>query len=635
MVNRVQLRGVPSAITGENLSLAQRLENFGGTAVKALQRAEIAEQKRQTEAFQAYQADVDISLREGLAQILAENPNNLQAFNEKSEALLSSTLSEVDEAYQAELAEKMLPLVSAHRQKVITNNASFIRQENKDKHTALIATANQDAQRLMREGEQTEASQAILDVKKSYDTLVENGHYTPSQADELYKKDIQKIAEQSYFADIESSKNEEQAIKKINDLKSSVPIGWSPDEWENLIAKAERKVLSQYAINRSQKKAEIKQLTNEVKTYLEAAEMGMDFPEDYLSRLQQRVYESGDQKTIDTLNLGVRAIDFGRLPAEKQEELIQKLEKSGPNKADEYIKFKNVYEKTQVEARKDGMGLAVSQNLVEANPMQTPDDYRRAGVDSMALSEYYRVPVSPFTDEVAANITSELPQMNSAEKYQLVQNINQMQPEARTAAYGQIMKKGGSMFAMVGAIGNPDLAKQAFRGFEKLQQGVVKAPSNIDYLTKYNSYVGDVYGAEDSRAVLDTALAVYADQYPSDEFSYNDFQGIVDQVTGGIGTYNGQKYQLPRGMAEGDFQDYIDLFSEQGFEMSGRALGYTYEQFMETLKDGNLKSIGDDEYIIIDSKTGGAILQENSEPFIFTYSPDYRGIKMPRIRSRR
>ncbi len=191
------------------------------------------------------------------------------------------------------------------------------------------------------------------------------------------------------------------------------------------------------------------------------------------------------------------------------------------------------------------------------------------------------------------------------------------------------------MFAMVGAIGNPDLAKEAFRGLEKLQQGVVKAPSAIDYLTKYNAYVGDVYGAEDSRAVLDTALAVYADQYPSDEFSYNDFQGIVEQVTGGIGTYNGQKYQLPRGMAESDFEDYIDLFSEQGFEMSGGALGYTYKQFMETLKDGNLKSIGDDEYLIIDSKTGGAILQENFEPFIFTYSPDYQGSKKPRTRLRR
>ncbi len=196
------------------------------------------------------------------------------------------------------------------------------------------------------------------------------------------------------------------------------------------------------------------------------------------------------------------------------------------------------------------------------------------------------------------------------------------------------MKKGGAMFAMVGAIGDQNLSQQAFLGAEKLKDGIVKAPPSSDYLTQYNEFVGDVYGSEDSRAILDTAIAVYANQYPDEVFNYSDFEEIVVQVTGGIGTFNGQKYQLPRGMAEGAFEDYIDDFSMDGFEALGGASGYTYDQFMETLDDGNLQSIGDNQYLIIDSKTEGVILQRSGEPFIFTFDPTYQAANKQRRRSR-
>jgi hypothetical protein len=175
---------------------------------------------------------------------------------------------------------------------------------------------------------------------------------------------------------------------------------------------------------------------------------------------------------------------------------------------------------------------------------------------------------------------------------------------------------------MAGATGDKDLMSIVFKGQELLKNKVVKAPSNTDYLMVTDEYLGDVYDPTDKAATIEAAKAHYAatagNQVVFDETAWDE---SLAAVTGGISEINGHKLELPRGVDEDNFENFIDSFSPDDVETFGGVMGYTKEQAAEVIQDARIKSIGSNEYVVMTNDVQ-ALFKSNGEPFILSFTPE-------------
>jgi len=163
---------------------------------------------------------------------------------------------------------------------------------------------------------------------------------------------------------------------------------------------------------------------------------------------------------------------------------------------------------------------------------------------------------------------------------------------------------------MAGATGDKNLMSIVFRGQELLKNKVVQAPSNTDYLMVTDEYLGDVYDPTDKAATIEAAKAHYAatagNQAVFDEAAWDE---SLAAVTGGISEINGHKLELPRGVDEDSFENFIDSFSPSDVETFGGVMGYTNEQAAEVIQDAKIKSVQ-------------ALFKANGEPFVLSFTPE-------------
>ena len=615
-------------------SLGERLGAFKaqqsaavGQMVDAIQDKNLEARKT---ALATYEASIDRDLREGFARIAAENPDDLVTFNEKANSFYQSTMGSIPEEYAKQLEDKVLGLMSNYRIGVQTNNINKDRQESLNEINATRKTQAGDALRFARMGDGMETQQALIDFHKTQTNAVDANLMTIEEAEASFADLSKGVAQESFMNQLDMAEEEslDSAVKMLEQWDENIPRGWTPEEWGKFVSTARRDISSKISIRDSQNKASNKILKQKVKDMKEATELGQDIPQEDWAAVGKEVMASGDPEIVDLYEKGNMVIGFSRMSQSQRDKNLEQLESAGAEYADEYIALQKANEKVKAAAKKDGMGLAIRQGFIKENPLETPEDFAKAGMDSLTLSAHYSVNVSPFTEEQADLIATRLPMQTSAEKFALIKNINMMTPEARDAAYDQIAKKGGGMFSVVGAIGDDGIAKQALLGYDMLnsEKPIAKKPSMDDYLSDFNEYIGDVYPTQDASAILETAISMYAVTNPDGVYDRGKFGDIVNSITGGITEYNGKKIQLPRGIDGGAFEDYIDTFTKEGFETLGGARGYTYQQFKEVLDEGQLRSIGNNQYTVIDP-FGGEIQKESGGPFIFTYEPAFSGYK--------
>ncbi len=373
-------------------------------------------QQAKKAALSTYEAQLDRDLREGLSRISAENPDDLITFNEKAGSFVDSYLGSIDGEYADQLQDKALGLLSSYRIGVQNNNINKDRSIASDELTAAAKVQSNDALRLMRVGDTLESAQAMLDFQKTQTDAIEAGFITEGEANENMTNLSKRVAEESFMSQLDAEEDLDNKMAMIEKWQDKFPTGWSPDEWSSFVNKARRDVASELSLRDSQRTAQNKVLKNQVKTAFEAIELGQDIPQAEIESLAFQVKDSADPEIQNLFSEGMMVIGFSRQSSMVQQAELAALEKSGLEDSKEYVVLTKAYERTQAEARRDGMGLAERQGLVEPNPLQTPDDFLMAGQQSLALSEHYGVAVSPFTDEQASQWSSLLPEMNFQQK---------------------------------------------------------------------------------------------------------------------------------------------------------------------------------------------------------------------------
>lgn len=309
------------------------------------------------------------------------------------------------------------------------------------------------------------------------------------------------------------------------------------------------------------------------------------------------------------------AAKFATLPRSVRDGLPATL--TGVHNAEQRVALEAANEAIERELDNDGYSFAVEQRVIEEAPIDINDPSSIQGrLDQMDyLKSHYGRDISPLTTGEADQLVQALPLMGPQSKTQLALTFGSSQ-----AIWAQLDKQNAGLFAMTGAIGDPKVMENVFKGQQLQADKLVASVSSKDYLPAFNDHVDDIYVGSDRKQMLEASLAYYHATTKEESFDSNDFEEAIDAVSGGIGKINGFKLELPRGVVEDDFEDFIDDMTPETIRQFGGVWSMTDEQAVETIKDAHVISEGSNRYRVL--KDGAQLMGENGEPFVFSFDQD-------------
>lgn len=218
-----------------------------------------------------------------------------------------------------------------------------------------------------------------------------------------------------------------------------------------------------------------------------------------------------------------------------------------------------------------------------------------------------------------------------AEINNINQLINQSTPEEKTnlamAFQGdnkriwKALGKDNALFAMAGETGDQAVMQSVFNGSQKMKERLVTMPQPSDYMQLFDDQVKGIYNVEDKAAVLKASLAYYAEKV-EDQNGIIDrylFEQSINAVTGGTGSVNGANVELPRGVPDNIFSDYVNNMTPTTVNKLGGVAGLTNEQAAALIQNATLRSHPNGGYVV-DTQMGTLMsAKDPRQPFVFKY----------------
>jgi len=405
------------------------------------------------------------------------------------------------------------------------------------------------------------------------------------------------------------------ASKMLQDLKK--PAGMELSDWNSFISSQRANINRKDAAKKAQANVDLNLAKEKLKQYQTAKSLGFDVDpseEAVLSGLVSGTpLEKQKQIIDDTAQFSVMSYADRRdvLAAAQTGQLDDVQMYASALKADQEINSA---------ALEDAYTLGVKQGIIPSTPfdINDPESFKARLDQAEIVSAHYNVEASPLSDQEVTVLSEGIADMTPAEKMELAITLQQA-----PAVWGQLDKKNAGQFAMAGASGDANVMTAIFKGQELLKEKLVKPLSQEDYLSDFNDYVEGVYGPEDRRAILDAAISYYSSSSSSaidGTYDSGDFEAAIKAVTGGIGSINGYKVELPRGVDEDSFDEFIDNMQPEFIADAGGIANYSDSEAVEAIKQGRVRSIGANQYMV--ETDGGVLFDNNGNPFIFSYSLD-------------
>lgn len=201
----------------------------------------------------AYVAGLDRDIREEVARIQSENPDNLLQFNDQVNSFIKSTLQGVDPSVKALATEKLDAIVSNAKIKVQAGDIARNKKAALGEISTAVDAAVNDALTKTREGDESGAAEAAITALTAIDQGVESGLIAPEIAAER-KREINKgIVEQRFKGELDGIAEEDMvgAFDRLDEMAGEIPKGFTPDEWDSFIA-SEQKRLNRTAARQNQ-----------------------------------------------------------------------------------------------------------------------------------------------------------------------------------------------------------------------------------------------------------------------------------------------------------------------------------------------------------------------------------------------
>jgi len=545
----------------------------------------------------AYLAGLGNDAKEAINGIEAENPDNIAQFNDKARGYVSGVLKTVDPSVRNQVSQFLDGQVTNSRIRVHRNTIRKNKADAAAESAVAVAGFSNESARLAREGNEIGAAEQMVSAFTTIDGLVESGDLKADRAAVMKREINREASEQTNrkkFDDLIKDEGPLEAEKELNKVKGKPPKGWTPDEWDTYTNSQQVDINRQLAKQKSVRQEVNKQAQIALNQYETAVSLGFEVEPQEKLKVKELVAGGPLQEQFDRIN---RTASFSVLSNADRIARLNELQTGELEDVADFSATLKANSEINKAARKDGYSLGVQQGLIDLIPFDpgSPESMLARAGQADTLSEHYGVPVSPLTDPEADSLSNRINEMTVAEKIQLATTLNEA-----PAVWGQISAKNQPAFAMAGATGDIALMGAVFKGQELLANKLVTAPKSADYLPVLDEFVEDIYGTQDKAAILEAAKNHYvATADDGGIFDQSAFEDSLSAVTGGVGEINGFKIELPRGIDEDTFDEFIDSFTPSQVEILGGVIGFTNEEAADLIQDGRIKNIGANKYVVM------------------------------------
>jgi len=533
-----------------------------------------------------------------------------KSFRSKAEAYQKAILSSLPAEAQTKAQEWFSNRIFSTQDKISNN---FLRESNNQNINTLdsaVQIGKINIANLAKEGNVELANSEAELLILTMDALADASPKYASIVSEEKRKLKNKIYEHNelYKINLISEKQGiSAAMSALDDLlKKPVPQGYSSEELRSFEIKAQQDLNRQNARLKADELVTSKESANQVQNYITAKSTGQPVSE----KERASVYEIAKGTALEEkLFLADEVAIFATSSLQSRNEMLDAAKTGGLGRADAYKAMLVANDGVNTQARQDGISLFVSQGLgdqITFNPLaedldsaENKEAFTKRQQQAKLASEHYGVSVSPLTDSEANSLSSAVTQMTPVEKIELINLVG-----SDSALWGQIAPKQQGVFAQAAASGDRLVQQTVFKGQDLLANKLVKTLKIDDgYMSDFNDMVGTIYGPNDKRDTLDTALNYYYGSLEAgeDEYEPSKFKAAVQAVTGGVAKMRGYPTQLPRGIPDYDVDSYFD------------SLGFSDEKIVAVAGQGNYHLYND---------AGIPIYGKNGMPVNFNVTQD-------------
>ena len=572
----------------------------------------------------AYLSQVSTDAKEQIERIAAQYPNDVQAFRKNAGKYGQGLIDGVGEEFQDDISATVNNYVANAETRVFKDEIIKNRELAKESVNTRLDGLTREVEEVSRSGDRDQAETSLLEFETLLNSQVSIDAIDLDVAEEQKRIARNKLESGLLKAELQpdiESANHTEAYKKLRDFDR--PASFTPGEWELFKANAATEIGRDQSTYNASKKVADQNAQKALQNFNAAISLGYDIPPEEISKIEQQVAGTPLEKEFESTQ---RLAQFSLMPSSQRQKVLSEANTGILENASEHQKLLVTEQNIQKELAKDPLAFGQRQGIVNLNTFDpfSPESLTSRLSQAEIASTHYGIPVAPITDTEAQALSDQITKMTVTEKIALAETLQQA-PEI----WGSIAGKNQAVFSQAGAIGDRNIMQRVFEGQEAIALKTVQSPSARDYLSPFEDYVGDVYGLEDKAATRDAALAYYAaTQTPGLDFDKDLFIDSIEAVTGGIAKVNGFKTQLPRGIDDNQFNEFIDAIDQQFIDENG-GLGFidpvtgTRNPYPETyindvIKNSEVTNKNNSEYLF----TNGSsvfVRMDNGQPFTFSY----------------
>jgi hypothetical protein len=584
----------------------------------------------------AYLSQVSVDSQEQVARIAAQYSDDVEGFGKAAAEVRKGITSSIDPNYQGVVGATLDNVIQSYETKVFANQAARGRALADESRLANIETLGRNAASFARNGDAEQAAFTLLEAKTVLDSMApKNGE---SWVTEQYRLLVREVKEQEVkhgLANKLEIEGRDAAFKSLSELKNTGEF--TADEFDALKSGAKAMLERDVSIQEASRQVASEKEAETVKDYINLISMGGS-PDSALTSQVNNII-AGDADLTETVNLARSVASFSLgSGAQRQNDLAAAQEDAEKGVGvDVYLAKLKAQASIEDALEKDPLGLAVSQGLVvlddisevllspksqaDSSPINAQNAYDKRVELARRMTAHYGVPVPPLTDGELSALADQIPKMTVPEKVILAQTMAPTfkgDPSAQLP--GLLSEKNQEVFAQAAAIGNPDIMSAIFRGQEILNAGgLAYEPKQQDYLSIFESYVGNVYDTDNKASTLQAALAHYAGTAPPDkQFKPSYFRKSLIAVAGEIDEINGFKTSIPRVARDADeFQSFVDNIDAEF--MSVYYPKSQAQEKAEIVRRAQFRAVGENDYRVMIG--GQSVAGANGEPLKISYDP--------------
>jgi hypothetical protein len=582
-------------------------------------------------AQKAYTTEITSDIRTNIARIAAEAEGDFNSFRELSTKYFQGISPGENSEYGPEFTRVFNETFERNSIQVEQLGRKNARAKAVNTISSGIEANLNSAEAEAIEGDVSYSEQLILESVNDAQQLVNNGDATQEYLRKTRNRGQKILSTAGLEREIRDSIKDNDYKAAFSTVLSAerpepqeflgaTEEGFTPSEWETYKSGLSTYVARQKSVYEAATDYNKDALRKEVRQVGTALSLGYEVDPSTLSSVIDRA--QGTEYEAD-LNNAMEASTFSVLPATDRAAILTEAKGLGTLEGvSRYQALATAENGINTALADDPLRFAIQQGIVPNTPLDisSSDAWLERVSSAEAASLHYGLDMPALTKAEATKLSETVESADYEQKLLLSQSLNQ-----NPAAFEMIDKAGEPLFAMIASTNDPEVQEITFKGQQMLADGVAKSPTASKYLPLAEDFlgpVGEVYASDQYANIIDASLAYLAKVSPSADLEVggaSQFKDALAEITGGIGIINDSRFQLPRGISEDQFQEFIDTITPTWVEANG-GTNLTIPMALKRIESSTIVSEGNGKYFFAFGDNQRFVNKEGNA-FTFEYEP--------------